>query len=199
MFPRGLPTLNVFESRTQQQEICHAAVQIQAAWRGYRVRKRMRELERQAKIRAEESQSFSNGYKNSPESSEKQLMSGAAAVAEIQALAPKQKDPVQEPEQDLSVKEEPSKESKGTNTEGNVPSVRSINIYTIVKDVPASRRPPIAIRVSSPNSIVQGYHRDTIRGTQGLYTVKNHCDSRPSQILVQINMVEKENNPNTPP
>ncbi|XP_039400612.1 uncharacterized protein LOC120408110 [Mauremys reevesii] len=201
VLPSDLPTLNVFESRTQQHGICHAAIQIQAAWRGYQARKQMREIERQAKIKAEESQPFSNGCKNSPESCEKQPVLGAemsGAVAEIQSSTPEQKDPVQEPEQDSSVKEEPSKESKGTNTEGSVPSVRNINIYTVVKGVPASRRPPITIRVSSPNAIVQGYHRDMSRGMQGLYTVKNHCDPRPSQIIVQIHMVEKEDNPSTP-
>ncbi|EMP32748.1 hypothetical protein UY3_10118 [Chelonia mydas] len=121
VLPSDLPTLNVFESRTQQHGISHAAIQIQAAWRGHQARKKMREIERQAKIKAEESQPFSDGCKNSPESCEEQPMSGAAAVAEIQSSTPEQKDPVQEPEQDSSsVKEEPSKERKGTNTEGSV-------------------------------------------------------------------------------
>nr|XP_025038990.1 uncharacterized protein LOC112545331 isoform X1 [Pelodiscus sinensis] len=196
VFPSGLPTLNVFESKTQQRGMGSAAMQIQAAWRGYQARKQLREMKRQAQIKAEESQWFSDGFKNSPESCE---TPGPSAVSEIQSSAPKQKDPVREPEQDSSVKEEPSKESKGTNTEGSVPSIRNINICTLVKGVPAASRPPISIRVSSPNAIVQGYHRDMSRGTRGLYTVKNHSDPRPSQIIVQINMVEKESNPRTLP
>lgn len=188
----GLSALKVFKAMTQQQEFNDAATRIQAVWRGYHVRKQMREIEKQAKILVEAIQSFSDECKISPENHKSCWVSGTAAVMETQSLYLKQETTVRKPEPDLDVKPEASMENKYTNTESSAPLFRNINVYTVVKGRPSSQQSLITIRVSSPNALVQGYHRDTSRGTQGLYTVKHHNSSKPSQIFVQINFVEKD-------
>lgn len=75
----------------------------------------------------------------------------------------------------------------------NVPRVRNINIYTIVKGMPVLPKPSVSIHVCSPHGVVEGYQKDlSPGGVHGLYTVKNRHCQRPAQLLIHVNLQKEK-------
>lgn len=154
-------SLNVFAAEINLQRYHNAAIIIQAAWRGYRVRKIIRMF-----IEAGESQSKSFHFNYICE----EILRKDAISGQLFRFRARRHDTV---------------------LLGFVPRIRNINVYTVVKGVPASQRPNISVRILSPNAVIQGYQREMSMGAQGRYTVKSPGALRPSQVFVHVD-VRKE-------
>ncbi|KAJ1205418.1 hypothetical protein NDU88_000853 [Pleurodeles waltl] len=70
-----------------------------------------------------------------------------------------------------------------------VSPICNINVSTVVRNGQSFQRPPISIRVSSPNGIVYGYFKSTTEGAEGHYMIRTSSMRQPSKILVNVNMV----------
>ncbi|KAJ7335305.1 hypothetical protein JRQ81_013246 [Phrynocephalus forsythii] len=161
-------SLNVFASKIRNQKYQEeAATIIQAAWRGYQIRQKAR-----PRIQAAKSTKSlpSNFIVN--KSYWRRLWSGH------------------------TVEERGIQQIFANSAFRKAPQIRNINIYTVVKGMAASsKRPDISIQVRSPKAVIQGFQRDMSRGVQALYTVKNRGASRPSQILIHVNMLKGKDPP----
>ncbi|KAM6036864.1 IQ domain-containing protein N [Theristicus caerulescens] len=180
----------VFQALTSEQQAHDAADSIWAVRNTYQSRDDLDKMERQADIIAEPGPIFMSGYQLRRNSGENYHISELASVTKMQELTIEPQDKVPHPERDLTVKLELKKENKESNAEGNAPSVRNIDVHTVVKSLCTSKR-SISLRVSSPNGAVEGFYRETGSGQlHGLYTVRQHGDSKLSQVCIHVNVVE---------
>ncbi|XP_053149714.1 IQ domain-containing protein N-like [Hemicordylus capensis] len=168
---RKMLTCSAFDTGVQKQKYRDAATTIQAAWRGYQERQKIRLI-----VQAKKSfgKSFCSNF-TIRKIYRKRAMSGHTLEEhEVRGIF---------------TKSEPH----------GIARIRNINICAVVKGKPASQRSNVSIQVSSPNAEVQGYQRDMSMGTKGFYTAKNNRAQRPSQILIHVHL-QKENEPiNCPP
>lgn len=183
-------TPEVFQVLTSEQQVYNAADKIWAVRSIYQSRDELDKMERQAEKRADPSQIFIYSYQLRPNSCENYHISELASVTKMQELTTEAQHTVSHPERDLTVKLELKKENKESNAEGNAPSIRNINVRTVVKSLCTSKR-SISLRVSSPNGAVEGFYREMGSGQlHGIYTVRRHRDSKLSQACIHVNVVE---------
>lgn len=150
-------SLNVL-AEIEWQRYHNAAIIIQAAWRGFKVRKMIRIIKQ-----TEKSQGTSFRFKYTCE----EIIRKDTTSGHRSQLQERRHDNV---------------------LLGFVPRIRNINIYTVVKGLPASQRPNISVRVLSPNAVIQGFQREMRVGAQGLYSVKSPGALRPTQVFVHVDI-----------
>ncbi|XP_061311158.1 uncharacterized protein LOC133270180 [Pezoporus flaviventris] len=191
----ALATPEVFQALSSQQQVHDAADKIWAARRACQRAIKWKELdkmERQAEKIAELSQIFIYSYRFTLNFCKNYQISELASVTKMQEWTTEPQDTVPHPGQVLTVKLELRKENKDSNAEGNAPSLRKINVHTVVKGLSTSRR-PVFLRVFSTDGAVEGFYRAAGgRQLHGLYTVRKHGGSKLSQVRIHVNVVEME-------
>ncbi|XP_029460747.1 uncharacterized protein LOC115093181 [Rhinatrema bivittatum] len=192
----GLSAQRVSETPLQCQENHIAETQIQAEWKGYQLRKQIRDLTKpEAEI-----QLFYQSYKNSLQHSSNGLFSieghqkleATVGMETGSVLNPLNSSQVVAFEHGDSVKEKPNMTIKYSDSSISMPPNENIPMNMVMKNKPVSNRPLISIRVMSPNAVVHGVCKDTTMGAQGHYFIKTSSSSSVSQLSVQVNVIKKE-------
>lgn len=185
----NLLAFEILPAVTSEQQVQNAADKIQAAGREHQSTEELDKMERPAEKKSEQNLVLAYSCQLKQNFCENVQTSDICRITGVLKWASKPKDPY--PKQSLTAQLEMKKGKKASDAESKAPSIRKVEVHTVVRNLAASQRCPISLRVSSPNGTVECSQRDMAMGQlRGLYAVRGCGGSQPAYVSICISVVQ---------
>ncbi|XP_021237238.1 uncharacterized protein LOC110390308 isoform X2 [Numida meleagris] len=189
----SLLAFEILPAVTSEQQVQNAADQIQAAGGEHQSIEELGKMEKTAEKKSEQNLVLAYSCQLKQNLCENHHISDICSITGVLNWTSKPKDMVPYPKQSLTVQIEMKKGEKASDTESEAPSIRKVDVHTVVRNLLGSQRCPISLHVSSPSGTVECSHRDMATGQlHGLYAVRGLGGLQPAYVSICIRVVEAE-------
>ncbi|XP_015705010.1 uncharacterized protein LOC107306403 [Coturnix japonica] len=178
-------SFEILPAVTSKQQVQNAADKIQAAEGLDKMGRPSEKISGQNLVLTYNCQLKQNACENSQ-------IPDLCSISGVLKWTSKPKDTVPYSKQNLPAQLEMKKGGKASDADCNAPSIRKVEVRTVMRNLPASQQWPMSLRVSSPNGTVECFQQDIVLGQlHGMYSVRRLGGSQPACVSVCMRVVEE--------